>query len=150
MTRQATKAEIENAVRQNKSGYYKRGPYGTAWYANERPSRVDLTKDNNAVSPVIAVILMVAITVVLAATVFVLVSDIQTNSPAARIVFDQSPGNLTVVSADLGLVWADFEIVNCDTTPVGTVDAGDKISGCDGDVVIRHKPSNSLVYQGTF
>lgn len=41
-----------------------------------------LKNDDQAVSPVIAVILLVAITVVLAATVFILVSDIiDTNTP---------------------------------------------------------------------
>lgn len=40
----------------------------------------NLAANKEAVSPVIAVILMVAITVVLAATVFVLVSDIGTNT----------------------------------------------------------------------
>lgn len=58
---------------------------------------------DEAVSPVIAVILMVAITVVLAATVFVLVSDIGSNSantaPAFNLRTDESLDRLIVDSA---------------------------------------------------
>lgn len=114
----------------------------------------DLDVDENAVSPVIAVILMVAITVVLAATVFVLVSDIDKNnaSPAPQIAWreDQQADTLTVQQAPTGLVWSSFTVNGCTTIPTGTLDAGDFLAGCAGSVTVRHNPSNSLVYSGTF
>ena len=64
---------------------------------------------DEAVSPVIGVILMVAITVVLAAVVFVLVSNLSKNSNTAapNITFNQnnSGHTLTIVSADAAASW---------------------------------------------
>lgn len=120
----------------------------------QRKQKESWKKDQNAVSPVIAVILMVAITVVLAATVFVLVSDISqhtaTVGPAVSFQEEKAKGNLTVTQAPEGLNWSDFDIDGCSALPTGQVEAGDKLSGCDGEVSIRHKPSNSLTYKGTF
>lgn len=109
--------------------------------------------NDEAVSPVIAVILMVAITVVLAATVFVLVSDIGNQTgPGPAIAFHQdlNAGNLTVTSAPGNLLWSEFTVTGCTTIPTGALDAGDVIQGCDGDVVIKHNATNSLTYRGTF
>lgn len=64
---------------------------------------------DEAVSPVIAVILMVAITVVLAATVFVLVSDIGGNTartaPAISASTDDAVDKLVINSAATGADW---------------------------------------------
>jgi flagellin-like protein len=87
--------------------------------------------DDEAVSPVIAVILMVAITVVLAATVYVWVSGFGSNSgSAAKTMSLTSAGalsntwkNYTVASATNGMKWSDVTItINgatyaYDTTP---------------------------------
>ena len=75
-------------------------------------------KTDEAVSPVIGVILMVAITVVLAAVVFVLVSNLSKNSNTAapNITFnqDQSGHKLTIVSADASASWANVKAtVSC-------------------------------------
>ena len=68
--------------------------------------------DSSAVSPVIGVILMVAITVVLAAVVFVLVSNLSKNSntTAPNVTFsqDQTAHRLTIVSADASASWANI------------------------------------------
>jgi flagellin-like protein len=65
--------------------------------------------NDEAVSPVIGVILMVAITVVLAAVVFVLVSNLSKNSNTAapNVTFNQdnSAHTLTIVSADAAANW---------------------------------------------
>lgn len=67
-----------------------------------------------AVSPVIAVILMVAITVVLAATVFVLVSDIGSRggdtAPAFELTQDEVSDKLTVASSVQSANWNRLEI----------------------------------------
>jgi len=69
---------------------------------------------DDAVSPVIAVILMVAITVVLAATVFVLVSDIGSNTsknaPAISWSESESDDNWKISQAPNSVKWTDFEI----------------------------------------
>src|ERR1051326_2014452 len=70
-------------------------------------------KNEEAVSPVIGVILMVAITVVLAAVVFVLVSNLSKNSNTAapNITFNQdnSAHTLTIVSADASADWTNVK-----------------------------------------
>lgn len=116
--------------------------------------RERLRSDTDAVSPVIAVILMVAITVVLAATVFVLVADIhtQSQSPSIGWSMDDGENTLTVTSVSQnGLKWASFGVTGC-TAPDGneTVDATDKLTGCAGDVTVVHKDSNTMIYQGRF
>lgn len=67
-----------------------------------------------AVSPVIGVILMVAITVVLAAVVFVLVSNLSEGgdqAPTMGFSKDESADRLNLISADAGLDWSQFNIV---------------------------------------
>jgi flagellin-like protein len=111
-------------------------------------------KDKTAVSPVIAVILMVAITVVLAAVVFVLVSDIgsQVGGVPPNVGFAKEGDGLQVVSIDRPSMWGDFAVSGCSGVPDGneTVDAGDRVTGCTGDVVVVHRPSNSIVYRTEF
>lgn len=124
-TRQATKEEIERFAR-----------------------------DEHAVSPVIAVILMVAITVVLAATVFVLVSDIGgKNPPAAQITWnkDVSAKTLTVSSAaDSHYHWSDMTVTGCTAPTTGNVTAGNTLTACAGHVKISYKPANALIYETDF
>jgi len=113
-------------------------------------------KDKAAVSPVIAVVLMVAITVVLAAVVFVLVSDIgnQDVDASPRIVFGKDgPDALVVLSADsTGVQWGDLRVQGCSGVLADneTVYAGDRVTGCVGEVRVIHKPSNSLIYRTEF
>lgn len=107
---------------------------------------------DEAVSPVIAVILMVAITVVLAATVFVLVADIgEVNDPAPAMAFsrDESKDQLVLISSEPGLVWSDFTFTGC-VAPTGNVTAGQVIQCQPGDVLVSYKPSNSVVYRTVF
>lgn len=111
-------------------------------------------KDTNAVSPVIAVILMVAITVVLAATVFVLVADIGTNQPAPSVSFtvDSVADTLTVSSVSTNaLTWGELRVDGCDA-PDGnsTVDAGDVMRECSGQVTVVHINSNTMIYTARF
>ena len=60
----------------------------------------ELRKDNKAVSPVIGVILMVAITVILAAVIGTFVlglgQEMNKNAPTAQISFSQSSGNVGI------------------------------------------------------
>ena len=121
-------------------------------------------KDEEAVSAVIGVILMVAITVAIAATVYVYVSGMMGGStqrtPSITFTMDESANTLTVVSADSGVAWSDI-FMNA-TADVGTnysnamgqsgdVQAGDTINfdglNLDGDITIvfRHDPTNSLL-----
>lgn len=73
-------------------------------------------ENDEAVSAVIGVILMVAITVAIAATVYVYVSgmigDSPTTTPNLQMVRDNTNRRLTVASADPGnLKWEQFSVV---------------------------------------
>ena len=72
-------------------------------------------KDMTGVSPIIAVILMVAITVVLAATIYVWVSGFGGGSgetPSIAMRYDPVNDRLEVTSADPDLNWKDINIVS--------------------------------------
>lgn len=114
-------------------------------------------RDNNlgddAVSPVIAVILMVAITVVLAATVFALVTDLAEPPERTEMAAFTKEGNSTLVVtyARPGLTWGELAVSGCDFYPTdGMVNAGERIENCNGNVTVVHKPSNTLVYRTEF
>lgn len=95
--------------------------------ANRKFVRAD-----DAVSPVIAVILMVAITVVLAATVFVLVSDIgqntSKNAPVISWQTDESTDSWSIAQAPNAVLWSDYEI-KANTTSAGYEFNGDASPG---------------------
>jgi len=117
-----------------------------------------------AVSAVIGVILMVAITVAIAATVYVYVSGMMGGESEVTPVItfsktDQATTNtLTVISADPGdLDWGDLVLKVGGTTTAhgqtGNVEAGDIITiSTTGDytVTIAHTPSNTLVGEWDF
>jgi FlaG/FlaF family flagellin (archaellin) len=71
-------------------------------------------ENDDAVSAVIGVILMVAITVAIAATVYVYVSGMiggtQSQTPAVAFVVDAGTDKMTVSSADTGINWDDCQI----------------------------------------
>ena len=109
-----------------------------------------------AVSAVIGVILMVAITVAIAATVYVYVSGMigssPTSTPSVQFVKDDVADKLTVASADPGdLAWSDFNYTQTEDGPLTlnagstTVTAGDWFSNCNGTVTIRYIPTNTLL-----
>ncbi len=129
-------------------------------------------ENDEAVSAVIGVILMVAITVAIAATVYVYVSgmigDSPETTPNLQFTRDSTRRRITVASADPGnLNWENFEInidgdggvlnpgsnaLNENTTTIGPdqlVKAGDTINlnSTSGDVSIsiRHISTNTLV-----
>ena len=129
-------------------------------------------KDDDAVSAVIGVILMVAITVAIAATVYVYVSGMIGSSPQStpsmQLVKDDVNDKLTVASADPGdLLWNQFNITyNRDYSNLtisgtswpgaqtdGGVDstdsvvAGDYIEVDSGScsISIRHIATNTLI-----
>ena len=123
-------------------------------------------QNDEAVSPVIGVILRVAITVVLAAVVFVLVSNLGEGSESApNISFnkDSTDQQATVVQAE-DADWGDFDVSpdSCTIERDGTgftlsgasVEAGDVIdcSASTAPFTLRvvHSPTNSMVYETTF
>ena len=115
--------------------------------------------EDEAVSAVIGVILMVAITVAIAATVYVYVSGMIGTSPettpAMQLTKDASAVTLTVATADPNdLTWdqLSYEVTSSLTILAtsfpssGTVLAGQiiELSG-DGTISIRHVPTNTLI-----
>ena len=134
-------------------------------------------KDKRAVSPVVGVILMVAITIVLAATIYIWISSMSSPATAAPSInlrgeFEKDNGNyklvLTVVSVQGDAIWEDLQVTysvdGSDPQPVdissqnlgGLVQAGQQfeIDGLSGGqevtVQIVHVPSNSVIYENTF
>lgn len=130
---------------------------------------------DEAVSPVIGVILMVAITVVLAAVVFVLVSglsgDQKDQAPSVTFAKTEAPDGLgatfQVVAADSTAgEWTGYELLQAGSTTTtctplptsGAVTAGNIID-CDSTagtdpvdgtaIQLRHKATNTLITVGT-
>jgi len=70
-------------------------------------------KEDEAVSAVIGVILMVAITVAIAATVYVYVSGMMgptKRTPSITCQADDTNNQLVVITADSGVAWSDIQI----------------------------------------
>ena len=113
-----------------------------------------------AVSAVIGVILMVAITVAIAATVYYYVTTMMPGSEELTpdIIFQKDDVNneITVLSADANLAWSSIAItsdVGSPSDPGGTIDAGDKITGIGsgaGTVTIVWTPTNALLGEFDF
>lgn len=108
--------------------------------------------DPSAVSPVIGVILLVAITVVTAAVVFVLSSQFSEKTEGApNISFDpdEDSGTVTVIRADVDVDWfRDLEVggtcspdlsgmSGMPTAEGRLVRAGDVLSGCQPGETLR-------------
>ncbi len=135
--------------------------------------------EEEAVSAVIGVILMVAITVAIAATVYVYVSGMlgtgQQNAP--NVAFTKTNYRLTVTKSDSNVDWNDLKVtvsgdiilanVTFKGSALGTgglvtdtdgtyITAGDYLDvatltvGQDGAISIIHVPTNSLMGTWTF
>ena len=127
-------------------------------------------KGEEAVSAVIGVILMVAITVAIAATVYVYVSGMiggtSTATPTIACNSDAAANKLIISTATVDTSWADITITNdtaaarwavwtgggvtnSSTNPTADIIAGDYILawGTSGNVkfTLRYEPTNSLM-----
>jgi FlaG/FlaF family flagellin (archaellin) len=116
---------------------------------------------DDAVSAVIGVILMVAITVAIAATVYVYVSGMigssPTQTPSVQFVKDDVANKLTVASADPGnLEWDEFDISSSLSSSemqksfnqtTDSVTAGDYLYNITGTetISIVYEPTNTLL-----
>lgn len=140
----------------------------------------NLQRQEEGVSPVIGVILMVAITVVLAAVVFVMVNQFGAGgdeAPSVAFNRDEARDQITLTKAEGGLSWDQFQVkLSVDgeyalngaaTVAVGagnvtdfasatTVTGGDELAFC-GDaaaqnvvVTIIHAESNAQIYRTEF
>ena len=127
-------------------------------------------EDGEAVSAVIGVILMVAITVAIAATVYVYVSGMlgtgSTSTPTLSCTSEASTDKIIITSADSAISWSDITLtndttgalhavytsggtVNSSSSPTGDVTAGDYIYvwGVSGNVkyTFKYDPTNALM-----
>jgi FlaG/FlaF family flagellin (archaellin) len=109
---------------------------------------------------------MVAITVAIAATVYVYVSGMigksPESAPSLQFVKDASQMTLTVAQADTAnIAWSDFEVVNAtgvtqaitvyNAALTGYVTAGDTLTFTEiGTYKIRYTPTNTLMGEWTF
>jgi hypothetical protein len=98
----------------------------------------------------------VGVVVVLAAVVFVLVSNLGQAGSAPNVTFTPDAsgigGTLTVTSADPDVFWSDLAFsgtADC-VLPFGQVQAGDRVDcSSDGTVRISHLPTNKLLFSGS-
>ena len=87
-------------------------------------------KNEDAVSAVIGVILMVAITVAIAATVYVYVSgiiDVQKTVPTVQMMAIENTDRLSILNTDTDLNWTSFAIRSTEPVSIyinGEADAG--------------------------
>jgi flagellin-like protein len=108
-------------------------------------------QEDEAVSAVIGVILMVAITVAIAATVYVYVSGMIGTSPEQtpnmQLVKDGTARKLTVASADPGnLAWSDFVVSVQNESGGNTWNSGDNVT--DPGLLVTSYPSGDTVTAG--
>lgn len=125
-----------------------------------------LMKSNEAVSPVIGVILMVAITVVLAGVVFLLVTRLSSqtgiNAPVDVGMSMNQDHTFTINSVEEKISWTNVTIKDNGITqsftvngaaPTGTLSAGDliKVSGLTtGNHNLSMITHSTVFYQTTF
>jgi hypothetical protein len=131
-----------------------------------------MDEDSEAVSPVIATIILVAIGVVLGAVLFIILGGLGGGSdeatPAMTFTVDESKRTATLLSGPPNLKWGDFDLKGCPAAKLSAtggppvpwanrgnntaVQAGAVISGCaSGQVLIlTYKPSNGVVYEHRF
>ena len=118
--------------------------------ATYKGKRASLANDKAGVSPVIGVILMVAVTVVLAGVVFVAVQRLSQvgGSEPPRLSFTSSDdgGNWTVIQAPGSLSWDRLAVSGCQIVPTGTVSAGQVLGRCHGAVTVVDKGSNAVAW----
>jgi flagellin-like protein len=113
----------------------------------------NLKQNNEAVSPVIGVILMVAITVVLAATVYLLVngltSDLDTSTPAQISMARNAGGDYLVqMIGNDDIAWEYVNVNGCediiDADNDGLISAGDYISNCEEQITMIY--NNQVIW----
>lgn len=127
-----------------------------------------IRRDKEAVSPVIATILMVAVTVVIAATVYSYTSGTSSNkksTPAVNLaVIEQPANNITLVhNGGEDLEWTDITILIDGTkitppgSPSGTFTVGEEeliknnsVDGTSYRVKIIWDPTNAMLLDKSF
>ena len=103
----------------------------------------------------IVFILLMVITVAIAATTYVYVSGMLSppgeTIPNIHLTRYSDELNVAFVS-EPDLLWSDFEIDgSCDTSELGIyIEEGDKITSCTGTITITHKPTDRLISEWQF
>lgn len=112
-------------------------------------------EEEEAVSAVIGVILMVAITVAIAATVYVYVSGMlttgSTKTPDIAFLMDDTTNTLTVTKiSSSNVLWSSIICVNTTGTAsyayatTSFISAGQAITGCTGSLSVSYQGSTLL------
>lgn len=130
-----------------------------------------ISRDAEAVSPVVAAILLVAVTVVLAGVVLLFSGRVADETPevAPAVDFQEDEANDEAMVSALGapVAWRDLQVSGCDQLLVldtagavldvlldseAPVQAGQRITGCQpGETLtVVHTPSNTLLYRHSF
>jgi flagellin-like protein len=121
--------------------------------------KINIEKKTNkkAVSAVIGVIIMVAITIAMAAVAYSyftgMIGEQKTDTPAIEFVKSDSEKTITVATADVDTYWDDINITFTNLTgysylsvaKTGVINAGDRID-IRNDQILRGKITISLMY----
>lgn len=119
-----------------------------------KSNRTFRLKEDEAVSAVVSIIVMLTTTVAISATVYVYVNgmmvDISKKTPDVHFIYDNTAKTLIVASTNPSIVeWDDFEILGTGTyvfSGLGSkVIAGDRITDCSGEISIRYRPTNTII-----
>ena len=108
---------------------------------------------DEAVSPTIGTLLLLAITFVLAVAVLAVALQIKGADRLPRafgFVADYGNRTIEVVSAPTGVPWTGIQVTGCSGVPTGFLDPGDLITGCHGPAHISDLETNSALVHYVF
>lgn len=110
--------------------------------------------NDDAVTPLVASLLLLGVVAILAASVMYLGQDLGANAGKLSMgyVFDHdlAQGTVDVVRAPDGVPWKQLDVQGCAAVPTGLVSAGDTVSGCSGHVTIRDVEANFVLFDRQF
>ena len=95
-----------------------------------------------------------AIAVAVAAVTYAYTSGLigspEEETPVISFEKDDTDNTLTILTADPNLNWDDIEVLGIANKPSGTIEAGDQITDCSGEISLIWMPSNSLYGTWTY
>jgi len=113
-------------------------------------------KDKFGLAGFILGIIAISLVIVVSALTYFYVSGFVSTPPLETVpsigfIADTDEYTLTVTYTDQYVIWDDLNIIGSyDSKPSGVVNAGDKITGCNGEISIVHMPTNAMLFMYDF
>jgi len=107
-------------------------------------------KDKFGLAGFILGIIAISLVIVVSALTYFYVSGFVSTPPLETVpsigfIADTDEYTLTVTYTDQYVIWDDLNIIGS-----GVVNAGDKITGCNGEISIVHMPTNAMLFMYDF